>query len=422
MRNLSALVSRYKGYLTLDSVFFSIICFVIILSPYFRHLTKWLFFAVVPYYAALYFIKRRTRSSGKSFSAVLIDVPLALFLAACVAAVFFSQSIYHSQKIFFYRYGTYLLAFWVGTRCLSGGGAKLRALSFSVILCGLILGAGGVRDIILYRPERLFTVYGLAIPFNMLSLFITYLIPLNFALFLFSKDKTIRSLSAVATALLIPCFIVQGGRGAWVAVFISLLFIGFLKSRKIFFAIALFFFSIFLAGLFLPGVSDRIGTIPYPSQWSYRTPLFDVALKMFSDHPVIGVGLGMFEKLINTAGYTLPPDYPYTGTCGGLYIHAHSVYFELLAETGITGFLCFIGLFASYFILFAKVFPSTRDDDERSLSAGMAAMILGTLIYGVAASIILVGINETIMFWLIFGMSVHILRGQILIRYKAVVR
>jgi O-antigen ligase len=73
---------------------------------------------------------------------------------------------------------------------------------------------------------------------------------------------------------------------------------------------------------------------------SGRLPIWQAALAMFFDQPVIGHGWGTFRALL--PGYRLEPN-------GFYYTHAHNDYLEILAEGGIVGFaiaLVLVGLFA----------------------------------------------------------------------------
>jgi len=64
-----------------------------------------------------------------------------------------------------------------------------------------------------------------------------------------------------------------------------------------------------------------------------RVHLFFSGLKMFVDHPMVGVGLGNFKYMICRYGVFKPIQY------------SHNTFISVLDETGLIGFVFFIGLF-----------------------------------------------------------------------------
>jgi O-antigen ligase len=69
-----------------------------------------------------------------------------------------------------------------------------------------------------------------------------------------------------------------------------------------------------------------------------RYALWDAGFKMWMDHPITGVGIGMFPP---TLRYYPNSTYPMFFSRG---LVAHNMYVSMLAETGIIGFLLFMGL------------------------------------------------------------------------------
>jgi len=128
---------------------------------------------------------------------------------------------------------------------------------------------------------------------------------------------------------------------------------------------------------------------------------------MFKDYPVFGAGLGMFEKLIKEPKYALPADYPNADR--SIYLHAHNLYLELLAEMGIIGLAAFLLLFFAYFYCVFFYCKKLKDIDCRAAIIGIAALVAAVLVSGVANSIVTVGVNEPFMFWILFGISVGLL-------------
>ena len=385
----------------------SVIALIIILSPYFRTQIKilsfvafgiWLFLKIIP-------VRSPVENHGLVPNPMLI--PLVIFGYSCFFSIMLSHYPYHSQKIFMNRFVMYAFFFLIGVDLARGSRRNFYWLIGALLFSGGLLALGGIRDYLVFHPVRLFTAFGKEIPFAMLPLFIAYFFPFNFAVFLFSNNKVLRVFSTVNLVLLLPCVLWQGSRAAWVAIAISVLFIAAIKSRRIFASILVFILVICSAGFFFAPIRQKLQSIPHPSQWNFRTPLYESAWKMFSDHPVVGAGLGMYEKLIKEPRYSLPADYPNHDR--SIYLHAHNVYLEVLAEMGFIGLAAFIYFFIAYFFRIIVSLKSVKSQDHLGFVVGIAGLVCATLISGVAGSIITVGVNETFIFWLLLGSSIGLL-------------
>jgi O-antigen ligase len=391
----------------LEYLLLSTIALIIILSPYYRTQIKILSFLAFGVWIALKIIQARSPGKNHGSSPNPLARPLIIFGCSCILSVILSHYPYHSQKIFMNRFMMYGLFFLVGLDLAGTSRKNFYWLIGATLFSGGLLALGGIRDYLIFHPNRLFTSFGKEIPFAMLPLFITYFFPFNFAVFVFSENKILRVFSAMNLILLLPCVLWQGSRAAWVAIAVSVLIIAVIKSRKVFASILVVILVIFSSGLFFAPIRQKLQSIPHPSQWNFRTPLYESAWKMFRDHPVAGAGLGMYEKLIKEPRYSLPADYPNHDR--SIYLHAHNVYLEVLAEAGIIGLAAFIYFFLAYFIKIILSLKAIKSQDHLGFVVGITGLALATLISGVAGSIITVGINETFMFWLLLGSSIGLL-------------
>ncbi|CAN5365751.1 hypothetical protein BH10ACI1_BH10ACI1_13260 [soil metagenome] len=105
---------------------------------------------------------------------------------------------------------------------------------------------------------------------------------------------------------------------------------------------------------------------------SGRTHFWSVALKIFLDHPILGVGLNAF-------GTAFPQ---YDTWNGNLRVEqAHNDYLQILADAGILGFIC---IAAFIFLLFKKSLKNiskTNDNFRRHIAIGALAGCFGILIH-----------------------------------------
>jgi O-antigen ligase len=143
-----------------------------------------------------------------------------------------------------------------------------------------------------------------------------------------------------------------------------------------------------------------------PSEWSFRLPLYKAAVSIFRDYPVFGAGIGMYEKVLHTPKYELSKDYPVSKE---LNLHAHNTYLEVASEMGTVGFSAFIGIFLTFFIKALKKIPvlnkEAGSEDKKAIYFGLMGTISTILIFAFSTTIITVGVNNSLYFWLLFGMA-----------------
>ncbi len=337
---------------------------MLIIAPYSRKLTKVLFILGFVCWLLLALIQYKGRWYRLIFPDNPLNTPILFFLIVCSLTIFFSLNPYHSQKVFVNRYPIYLVAFWTGVSVFFRSRKNMYVFVIALLTSSLLLANGMVRDYILLGPVRIFTAYGREIPFSMLPLFVTYVIPFTFAIYIFTRNKALKVFGLINLILLFPCLIWTGSRAAWSAVPISLFLISFFKNKKLVFKVLTVVVLSFAVGFLFSGIRQKIQSMPYVSQWNYRDPLFNSALSMFRDRPLMGMGFGMYEQMIKTPKYDLPADYP--NRDHSLYLHAHNLYFEIMAEMGILGLLSFVLIFVVYFVSFAK---QTKVVDQTDVSA-----------------------------------------------------
>ena len=120
-------------------------------------------------------------------------------------------------------------------------------------------------------------------------------------------------------------------RGALLALMLALPFYFFKKNKKNFLIACAAIGFIGLSVVFVAG-----NTIIRPGSDNERVSQWQAAAKAFEERPILGYGFLNFEQnsLQIKKRYSLPePNYPG---------HAHNNFMEILATTGIVGFICFI--------------------------------------------------------------------------------
>lgn len=181
------------------------------------------------------------------------------------------------------------------------------------------------------------------------------LLPLALLLAKIEESRKSRMLAVAAGAVILGGLLLTYSRGnilGLVCVFVLMACVGFLTRRQ--FIGAIVAVCLFI-GLFGQGILTRMATLDRVNALLFRARVGEVspdgsairryvenvaAWRVFMDHPILGVGPGHFAPYYSN-------DY---GNRVGLIeqtrgYRAHNLYFELLAERGVIGFVCFMAIF-----------------------------------------------------------------------------
>lgn len=185
------------------------------------------------------------------------------------------------------------------------------------------------------------------------------------------------------TLILIMCFalLLTQKRSILVILLLTIIFLMLVLldksvTKKVFKIIAIFLFLIMFIFFAFPNVLRIFERFFIGGQLylSGRNTLWSYAMDMFLERPLFGYGMGSYNIYCNYMGYFAGKQ------------HAHNIYFQLLAETGLVGFL----LFSSVFIfslfktirLIKKTVKLTNNYQLRVLSVFSLYLQLFFLIYG----------------------------------------
>jgi O-antigen ligase len=373
---------RGKIVLVLNKLLLANLCIFILLCPFFKRIPKitaaisfvlWLAVNLIQYKKDFYkYLVPKTN----------LAKPLLFFITALIFSVIFSLDPYHSQSILFERYLYYFFFFIIGSY-LGQNKKNLFFLAAAIFLTGIVIGVGGIWDLIRFSHRRLFTFYGNKIIF---ASFLALFIPFSFTLAVFLKNKTLRISAALSFLLLLPILLFNASRSVWGAVLFTILVISFLKSKKL--AVSLLIIILIIGFFLLPNYfQNRAATTFNPDRWGDRVAMWESAVNISKDFPIFGTGLGTYKKLFHK--YNSPEDHKEQGN-----LHAHSSYLELLAEAGIVGLAAFLALFIIYFRNFFRFYKKALNDKIKVINLGFFGSVLAALIVGLAGTIMIVGLQD----------------------------
>jgi O-antigen ligase len=210
-------------------------------------------------------------------------------------------------------------------------------------------------------------------------------------------------LAALLAAIPVGALLMSGSRGGIVAfacevgLLIALLwFRGGDKKQLLIFLGALLLAGGLVAWLGMGDVIHRFSKMHNPEMSeSQRVSMSKGAYRIFRDHPWTGIGIGAIVSVY--------PAYE-TAYDSSIVDHVHDDHFELLAETGSVGAICwltFIGLLIVYGI---KNVWAQRDPAVRALQLGALVGCVGLLVHSFADFNLHIPANA-LLFYLLAGIA-----------------
>lgn len=190
--------------------------------------------------------------------------------------------------------------------------------------------------------------------------------------------------------------LLNGTRGAWLALLIcfSLALLVYIRNISIPVLLAILGSLLLVFSLSTHNtISSRVSSLTDAGIFtnSERIRLWKSSFAMFKDHPVTGVGMGVFKD-------AYPKKYIHKDSKEPNLTRAHSNFFQILGEngsTGLTGFFLFFG----YLLVWSLIkFIKTREDTYfMAFLSTLGLMLQGLTEFNLAHS------NVMKYFWLMFG-------------------
>ncbi|WP_020201019.1 O-antigen ligase [Cupriavidus sp. WS] len=211
------------------------------------------------------------------------------------------------------------------------------------------------------------------------------------------KSRKAHLIAWANLALAAAVLIVNGTRGAWLALAVTmlpLLFVRYPSMRPGKFIGAVSLIVALAAGLYLvpdSPVAQRVdlvrGQLEQFQEGNTETSVgarlktWQLALDSIRLHPWLGVGIGQFARIPRASAFC--QQHSESDVC--ILQHAHNDVLEAAATTGMPGLLALLGLFLVPGVLFWQLLRACCRSDNRigvCLSAGGLGVVLASLICG----------------------------------------
>ncbi len=275
--------------------------------------------------------------------------------------VYFAHNAFAAQRTA--RVAAYL-SFAIFALCLlqfTGAFDAMRAAGLMPLELAPITGTGG----------RFFHARGFTYHHNPFSFTSLMLFCLIFGQILTTPSRKDRTLFWAAAMCLIASIGMSGSRGSWVSLTVALVFYAALLGKRFWKAFApIAAAAILSAGILAVPLAERFGSIR-PSQNGERFRLWEISWNLFREKPVFGhgyhYGFELNRERHMTAEEKLNPHFP---------TDPHSLYFDLLATTGLVGFAAFLFFLFSALQSYLSLWKKHREPpDQAILLAGMGCLI-----------------------------------------------
>jgi len=321
--------------------------------------------------------------------------PFIIFLAFCIISSLISLeaediSLSIKSSLFYFRIGVFSCFIWY---LIDQDKKILTYFYYALILCFSALVIDGYIQYFIGTNLIGFKISGIRVSsfFGdelIMGSYLSRLFPLLFALFLVKKKQKFEIYFIGFLFILVDVLIFMSGeRSAFFflnlsTVFIIILIKEYQKFRLITFIIAIV--CVFILSLNSSALNDRMFKGPAQDMGLIKSSkesvifskandsLIRTAFNMFKDQPLLGHGPKMFRVICKDEKYA-------TGITPCM-THPHNFYVQLLAETGIIGFLFLFSAFVYVIYTALRQFKSIIFRQKRLLTDYQVCLLAGILI------------------------------------------
>lgn len=282
---------------------------------------------------------------------------------------------------------------------------RVKTLIGLIVASGALVAAYGVSQVLTgaessdtWVDSRLFgyisiRVYSTLDNPNVLSEYLLLVLPLGAAATATAKTANGKIAAGSATALMAVCMVLTWSRAGWVGLILSCAVFLVLCDRRFLLPglAAMALLTALLPGLML----DRLASIGSAADSSayYRMSIWSGVLDMLKDYWLFGVGSGAFEYV-----------YPRYSMAAAIAQHAHSLYLQIMCDSGIPGIVTFLGVLLSSVRSMGGALSRGADRERRILIIAVISSLAGFLLQ-CAAEYGFYNYRVMLMFWIEIGLA-----------------
>jgi len=241
------------------------------------------------------------------------------------------------------------------------------------------------------------------------SAYLSFYFAIALAFFIGSRNETKRLKWFLVVFLLGCAILLSFARAAWVGIIFLLLVIGMAKWKdlmkfktvfKLGTILLLLLFAMSSMGL-LSSIEQHAKTVTDVEENVSNLERFHrwmVAINIFKDLPVLGIGTGTYEE--HYASYKIRA---LETPISKMYAGVHSEYLTILSENGLVGIIAWISMLVSLYVCGQRIFRQTGDIYVRNLALGVLGGFTTYLVHAFFNDYLSYD-KVAIPFWLCFGL------------------
>ena len=395
-----------KYEIWLDKIIESSLCLMIFAIPFSKSMVEIFFMSAITFWV----LKRI--SSYKLHASLInlfkpintkLNVPICFFAFIGLFSTLISISPSLSVKGFFLKLLKSLMLYFITVEIINNG-KKLKNILVAIFVSIILTCADGIyqlitgMDLMRHYPlwaGRMQSSFGNP---NSFASWLTIMIPLALGLSCFNFSNKYFWLKKyilwLLICVLIFCLVLTHSKGAWIAVFLSVVFLAILQKRGRG-AIIIILGLLILMLVFLPHLSEYINDYMTHSE-SNRLTLWIESLAIIKDFPLLGCGLNTYS--------IVAPNYKIV-EWGGIY--PHNSYLQMAAETGLLGLGAFLWIIITIFKTSSANLKKINDKFYSALLSGLLAGLFAFLAHSFVDTD-LYSLQLRYLMWFVIGLIVAV--------------
>lgn len=212
---------------------------------------------------------------------------------------------------------------------------------------------------------------------------------------IYTKNKVKKVIFSAIVVLLIINMFLTGSRNSYLAIAIGFIVLIIVYNKKLIMP----FIGVAVVSFIIPAVRARILQIGARSQDESRIKIWEVALKMIKEHPLLGVGNGNYVSLYDTYVKKYPKlSYPYYHN-----MPAHNSYLKVWSELGVLGIASFLGVLICALLKVRKFVIMSDKSKYKYFFTGFYASMIAFYFMNLSDTLFFVP-KTTAYFWIMLAL------------------
>ena len=349
-----------------------------------------------------------TARQGIKFRKNPLNLAVILYVVSNALPLLITSNLYESSialfKIIIYALIFFLAVNNLNEKDVSRSFFMIVVMGFSMALIGLLQSMGMDWFRFLYPSSPASRVFSILGNPDFLGGYLALILPLALILFVSHGLKGKGLFGAISFFVILLCLFLTATRSALIAfagsfIFLSIIILlqkgikTFKKRWAVLFVTALAVFSImgFSGQGRIKNLFFRFSNLMKPETLKmdgaaqYRLDTWRTSILMFKEHPLLGVGTGVFKLQYPLYQAKLRDLFPGTKFYGSQESRVHNEYLQVLSETGIIGIIVFIGFFVIVFYSGAKYLNKVKEVKQKGIIIGLLSAIAVILLDSIFA-------------------------------------